>query len=200
MAVKIRLRRMGRKKRPIWAVVAADVRAPRDGRFIEDLGRYYPQEEPARVELKDERIVHWLTVGAQPTDTVRSLLRRQGLLLGMHLQRKGVNPEEIEAAVAEHRTRHTEIAKAAAKLTPTQRKAQVMEAEAQAAAEREAAEAEARRKAAAEKAKAETEARKKAEAEAAAQAAPAEQEKAPKEQPEASTEATPSAEVESDAA
>ena len=52
MAVKLRLRRMGRKKKPIWAVVAADSRAPRDGRFIEDLGRYYPLEEPARVTLK----------------------------------------------------------------------------------------------------------------------------------------------------
>ncbi len=171
MAVKIRLRRMGRKKRPIWAIVAADVRAPRDGRFIEDLGRYYPQEEPARVVLKDERIMHWLTVGAQPTDTVRSLLRRQGLMLGLHLQRKGVAREEIEAAVAEHRQRQLEKAQAAAKLTPAQRRAQVLKAEAEAAAKREAAEAEARQKAAAEKAKTEEAMRKKAEAEAAEETA-----------------------------
>ena len=64
---------MGRKKRPIYAVVAADVRSPRDGRYIEDIGRYEPLNEPAVVTLRDDRALYWLEQGAQPTDTVRSL-------------------------------------------------------------------------------------------------------------------------------
>ena len=121
---------MGRKKRPIWAVVAADARAPRDGRFIEDLGRYYPLEEPARVELKDDRIMHWLQVGAQPTDTVRSILSRQGLMLQLHMLRKGHKTGEIEAAVTDHRKRHTEKAQEGIKMTSKQRLADALKAEA----------------------------------------------------------------------
>jgi len=121
---------MGRKKRPIWAVVAADARAPRDGRFIEDLGRYYPLEEPALIELKDDRIMHWLKVGAQPTDTVRSILSRQGLMLQLHMLRKGRNAEEIAEAVAAHRQRHEAKAQAGIKVTSKQRRAEALEAEA----------------------------------------------------------------------
>ena len=121
---------MGRKKRPIWAVVAADARAPRDGRFIEDLGRYYPLEEPARIELKDDRIMHWLQVGAQPSDTVRSILSRQGLMLQLHMLRKGQNTEEIEEAVAAHRERHEAKAQAGVKVTSKQRRAEALKAEA----------------------------------------------------------------------
>ena len=138
MAVKIRLRRMGRKKRPIWGVVASDVRFPRDGRFIEDLGRYYPLEEPARVVLQEERVRYWLQVGAQPTDTVRSLLSREGILLGLHLQRKGKSEEEVAAAVAEHRERQHAQAMNRAKLTPAERRAQSLKREGELAAEREA--------------------------------------------------------------
>ena len=151
MAVKLRLRRMGRKKLPIWAVVAADVRSPRDGRFIEDLGRYYPLEEPARVELKDDRILYWLGVGAQPTDTVRSLLKKQGILLTQYMQRNGKSEEEIAEAVQEHRDRHANLAKAGAKVTAADRRKEAMDAESAAAAKREAAAAEARQKAAEEK-------------------------------------------------
>ena len=120
---------MGRKKRPIWAVVAADARAPRDGRFIEDLGRYYPLEEPARIVLKDDRIMHWLQVGAQPTDTVRSILSHQGLMLQLHMERKGQSEEDIKAAVAAHRQRHEEIAQSSVKVTATQRRADALQAE-----------------------------------------------------------------------
>src|SRR5690606_37668234 len=103
MAVKIRLRRMGRRKHPVYAVVAADGRSPRDGRFIEDLGRYEPVREPATVSLNEDRILYWLQQGAQPSDTVRNLLSRQGVMLQLHLLRKGKSPEEIEQAVAAFR-------------------------------------------------------------------------------------------------
>ena len=171
MAVKLRLRRMGRKKLPIWAVVAADVRSPRDGRFIEDLGRYYPLEEPARVVLKQERIMHWLTVGAQPTPTVRSLLSKEGLLLGLHLKRKGHSGEQVAEAVDAHRSRHAAKAEAAKKVTAADRRAVAMEAEIAEAAKREAEAAAARQKAL-EKKKAEAaEAAKAAEEAAASEAA-----------------------------
>jgi len=63
----------------MYAVIAADSRSPRDGRFIDDVGRYYPLEEPFRVELNEERVLYWLRQGAQLTETVRSLLRREGI-------------------------------------------------------------------------------------------------------------------------
>ena len=78
MAVKLRLMRMGKKKQPTYRVVAADSRAPRDGRFIELIGRYDPRQEPSVVEIKNERALHWLQVGAQPTPQVRKLLEISG--------------------------------------------------------------------------------------------------------------------------
>jgi len=155
VAVKIRLRRMGRKKLPIWAIVAADVRSPRDGRYIEDLGRYYPLEEPARVTLKDERVLHWLKVGAQPTETVRSLLSKEGILLNLHMQRKGRTEEEIEEAVRAHREHQLAKATARKKVTSADRRSVAMVQETAKAAREEAAIA-ARRKAAVEEKSAET--------------------------------------------
>lgn len=76
MAVRIRLARHGRKKRPFYWVVAAHSEAPRDGRFLEKLGTYNPLADPASIELKMERIEYWLQRGAQPTDTVESLIRQ----------------------------------------------------------------------------------------------------------------------------
>jgi small subunit ribosomal protein S16 len=78
--IKLRLRRMGAKKRPSYRIVAADSRAPRDGRFIEIIGTYDPLTDPATVRINEERAKHWLSNGAQPTDTVRALLRREGLI------------------------------------------------------------------------------------------------------------------------
>jgi small subunit ribosomal protein S16 len=78
--IKLRLRRMGAKKRPSYRIVAADSRAPRDGRFIEIIGTYDPLTDPATVKINEERAKHWLGNGAQPTDTVRALLRREGLI------------------------------------------------------------------------------------------------------------------------
>jgi small subunit ribosomal protein S16 len=79
MAVKIRLTRKGTKKKPFYRIVAADVEAPRNGRFIETLGTYDPMMEPAKVTLKEERVNYWLKEGAQPTTTVRSLLKKEGV-------------------------------------------------------------------------------------------------------------------------
>ncbi len=80
MAVKIRLRRMGSKKAPYYRVVVADSRYPRDGRFIEEIGHYDPTKEPADVVIDNEKAKKWITNGAQPTDTVRALLKKNGVL------------------------------------------------------------------------------------------------------------------------
>lgn len=79
MAVKIRLARGGAKKKVFYQVVVADERFPRDGRFIENLGQYDPKQDPPMVNLKEERILDWLQKGAQPSDTVRQLMRKSGL-------------------------------------------------------------------------------------------------------------------------
>ena len=77
--VKIRLRRMGAKKAPFYRVVVADSRSPRDGRFIEEIGTYDPRQEPAAINIDVERAQAWIKTGAQPTDTVRDLLKKAGL-------------------------------------------------------------------------------------------------------------------------
>ena len=79
MSVRLRLTRVGGKKDPIWRVVVADQRSPRDGRIIETVGRYNPQTEPSTIVLEEERVRTWLARGAQPTHTVRRLLRTQGI-------------------------------------------------------------------------------------------------------------------------
>ncbi|MBW6507994.1 MAG: 30S ribosomal protein S16 [Desulfuromonadales bacterium] len=79
MAVKIRLARGGAKKKPVYRVVVADERFPRDGRFIEALGQYNPRLEASLVDFKEDRALEWLQKGAQPTDTVRRLLRLSGV-------------------------------------------------------------------------------------------------------------------------
>jgi len=79
LAVKIRLRRMGAKKRPFYRVVVADARSPRDGRFIEQIGYYDPRTDPSTVSLDAERSVKWLLDGAQPTDTVKRLFKNAGI-------------------------------------------------------------------------------------------------------------------------
>ncbi len=78
--VKIRLRRMGKKKAPFYRVVVADSRYPRDGRFIEELGYYDPMTNPATVKLEGEKVEKWLSAGAQPTETVKSILTKNGFI------------------------------------------------------------------------------------------------------------------------
>ncbi|OGO78524.1 MAG: 30S ribosomal protein S16 [Clostridiales bacterium GWB2_37_7] len=80
MAVKIRLRRMGAKKAPFYRVVVADSRSPRDGKFIEEIGYYNPITEPAEIKIDAEKAKKWLSTGAQPSDTVKSLLKKSGII------------------------------------------------------------------------------------------------------------------------
>ena len=79
MAVRVRLTRVGGRKNPIWRVVVADQRSPRDGRFIETVGQYNPQTHPSTIKLDEDRVREWLSKGAQPTATVRKLLKTQGI-------------------------------------------------------------------------------------------------------------------------
>jgi small subunit ribosomal protein S16 len=79
MSVRIRLKRLGAKKRPFYRVVVADQRSPRDGRFIENIGRYQPLDDPSLIEIDEERALHWLRVGAQPSNTVRVLMTKVGI-------------------------------------------------------------------------------------------------------------------------
>ena len=82
MDVKIRLKRMGMKKHPFYRIVVADVRSPRDGRFIEEIGYYDPMKQPAEIKVDNEKAVKWMKDGAQPTDTVRVLLKKSGAIEG----------------------------------------------------------------------------------------------------------------------
>ena len=84
MAVKLRLKRMGSKQKPFYRIVAADTRSPRDGKFIEEIGYYNPIETPAVVKIDEEKALSWLHNGAIPTDTVRDLLSREGIMKKFH--------------------------------------------------------------------------------------------------------------------
>ena len=86
MAVKIRLARRGRKKAAIYDIVVADARAPRDGKFIEKLGIYNPNTNPASIDFNEEKAFQWVMNGAQPTDTVKAMLSYRGILFKKHLQ------------------------------------------------------------------------------------------------------------------
>lgn len=86
MATKIRLQRGGRKNYAFYSIVIADVRAPRDGKFTEKIGTYNPNTNPATVDLKFDRALYWVETGAQPTDTVRSILKREGVYMMKHLK------------------------------------------------------------------------------------------------------------------
>jgi small subunit ribosomal protein S16 len=79
MSVRIRLKRLGAKKRPFYRVVVADQRSPRDGRFIENIGSYQPMDDPSVIDIDEERALHWLRVGAQPSNTVRVLMTKVGI-------------------------------------------------------------------------------------------------------------------------
>lgn len=104
MATKIRLSRHGKKARAFYHIVVADTRSPRDGRYIEKIGTYNPNTNPATIELNFDRAVYWLGVGAQPTDTTRSILSHKGAMLANHLNggvRKGALTEDQATAKLE---------------------------------------------------------------------------------------------------
>ena len=170
MPAKIRLQRHGKKGQPFYHIVVADSRAPRDGKFIEKIGTYNPLTNPAQINIKFDRALYWYSVGAQPTDTARSLLSKTGVMMKYHLMRgvqKGAMTEEqaeikFQNWMKEKEARNANIVKADEEKSRNEKKTR-MEAEKQ-INETRAAEI-AKRKLA------EMEARKAAEAEAAAQAA-----------------------------
>ena len=100
MATKIRLQRRGRKGYAFYSIVVADARAPRDGRFIEKVGTYNPNTNPSTVDLNFDRALYWVEVGAQPTDTVRNILKNEGVYLMKHL-RGGVKKGAFDEAAAQ---------------------------------------------------------------------------------------------------
>ena len=100
MATKIRLQRGGRKGYAFYSIVIADVRAPRDGKFTEKIGTYNPNTNPATVDLNFDRALYWVNVGAQPTDTVRNILKREGVYMMKHLQ-GGVKKGAFDEAAAQ---------------------------------------------------------------------------------------------------
>lgn len=170
MAVKIRLARRGRKRRAMYDVVVADARAPRDGRFIEKIGRYNPNVDPAFIELNDERAFKWVMDGAQPTDTVRAMLSDHGIMLKKHLQ-IGVNKGAITQEVADQRFQEWKDTKDAKVAAKKDKLAQDAASVAKARQEAESKVKEARAEAL----------KKKAEEAAAAAAPPAEEEEAAEE-------------------
>jgi small subunit ribosomal protein S16 len=99
--VKIRLRRVGRKNAPFYRILVADSQSPRDGKFIEIIGQYAPRQSEGSLQVNEERANYWLGVGAQPTDTVRSLLRRAGILKRRHEQRLGIQLKAAAVPVSE---------------------------------------------------------------------------------------------------
>lgn len=174
MATKIRLQRHGRKRYAFYPIVIADSRAPRDGKFIERIGSYNPNTNPATVDLNFERALYWLQVGAQPTDTTRNILSREGVCLKKHLL-EGVKKGAFDEAAAEEKFQAWLKNKQASVQAIKEKDSEAARAEAKARLE---AEKEAN------KAKAEIVAKKKAElaaaeaakqAEEAAAAAPAEE-------------------------
>ena len=158
MATKIRLQRHGRKNYAFYPIFIADSRAPRDGKFIERIGSYNPNTNPATVTLNFERALYWINVGAQPTDTVRTILSNEGVLLMKHLQ-GGVKKGAFDEAEAQRRFDAWKAKKEQAANNIRTSVANKKEAAAKAQLEAEQAQ---------NKAKAEAVAKKKAEAAAAA--------------------------------
>ena len=165
MATKIRLQRHGRKGYAFYQIVIADSRAPRDGRFIERIGSYNPNTNPATVDLKFDRALYWLQTGAQPTDTVRNILSREGVCLMKHLL-GGVKKGAFDEATAQAKFQAWKDAKVASLTAIKTKDSDAVKAKAAARLE---AEKEVN------KAKAEAVAQKKAELAAAAAAKAAEE-------------------------
>jgi small subunit ribosomal protein S16 len=113
--VKIRLRRAGAKKKPSYRVVVADSHAPRDGRFIEIIGHYNPRTDPVTVNIHEDRVLHWLSEGAQPTDTVRRLLENRGTLDRFARLKAGEDLEKLLVEAQAARTQNQEKVQAVAK-------------------------------------------------------------------------------------
>ena len=186
MSVKIRLKRMGSKKRPFYRIITTDSRNARDGRFIETLGYYNPMTDPADIKIKEDLVYKWMERGAQPSGTTEQILRSTGVLKKWSLLKQGVSRDELEAKYEELKSKETPPVSAAEK----KQKAEAKKAEAEAALKAE------------EDAKAETETKAAVKAEAPVEKAPAEEvaaEEAPAEEvaaEEAPAEEAPAVEAE----
>lgn len=189
MATKMRLQRRGRKSYAFYSIVIADVNAPRDGKFTEKLGTYDPNKNPAKVDLNFERALYWLECGAQPTDTVRTILSREGVLMMKHLKggvKKGAFDEATAQAKFEawKQNKTAQLNKVSTSEADAKKAAKAARLEEEKKINAEIAKKVAEKKAAIEAAKAEALAQAAAEAEAAAAA-----QDAPIEAPEAPAEA-----------
>ncbi|MDD7304655.1 MAG: 30S ribosomal protein S16 [Bacteroidaceae bacterium] len=168
MATKIRLQRHGRKSYAFYSIVIADVRAPRDGKFTEKIGTFNPNTNPATVDLKFDRALYWVEAGAQPTDTVRNILSKEGVYLMKHLKggvKKGAFDEAAAQAKFEQWQAEKKQGTAAveAKVAADKKAAAAAKLEAEKAANAEIAKKVAEKKAAAAAAQAEAEASEAAE-------------------------------------
>jgi small subunit ribosomal protein S16 len=186
LAVKIRLKRMGSKKKPFYRVIATDSRNARDGRFIETLGYYNPLQDPPQIKIEEENLFKWLDRGAVPTDNAESILRRIGVMQKWQLLKQGVKKEDLEAKMAEMGIKTAPEATAGKKKKATAEEAPAVETPTEEAGTGEAAGAETPKEAAPPE-EASKEALKE-EAEAEAPAAPATAEEAPTAEAEANEE------------
>ena len=135
--VKIRLKRAGRKKLPVYQIVVADARSPRDGKFLEVVGHYQPTAKPHAVTINKDRIVYWMQTGAQPTATVQSLIRTTGLLHELRLKSMGRSEADITAEM-EKWQQHQNVRRQKRLALKSHRRSAKKEAEAKAAAGKEA--------------------------------------------------------------
>lgn len=184
--VSLRLQRHGRKRRPYYHIVAADKRAPRDGRIIERIGSFSPTATPVLREVNIDRAIYWLQQGAKPSDTVRSILKKEGVLYRFHLMNWGKSEEEINAAMDAWKAGKTEENDKSVRALKREALKKEEEAFKQAQAEKAKAEAEA---AAAEASKKEAEAAAETEETAAAEQEAATEETAAEAPAEEATEA-----------
>lgn len=132
MSVKIRMRRLGKKKRPFFRLVATDSRMPRDGRFLETLGHYNPIEKPAKIDIFEDRIVHWLNEGAEMSDTVKTLLTQIGFTKKYEMLKRG---EDISAVTVTNQITERPKKRKKTKKDKTEEAATVAEAPAEPKAE-----------------------------------------------------------------
>lgn len=108
MAVRLRLRRMGKKKKPFYRIVAIDSREARNGKYLEKVGHYNPISEPVEIDVKVDRALYWLQNGAQPSDTVRSLLKKRGVMMRFDLIKRGKSSEEIDSEITKWESQQME--------------------------------------------------------------------------------------------
>ena len=135
MAVKLRLTRMGRKKMPFYRIVAIDSRKRRDGEYLDKIGHYNPQSEPAEIVINKDKAITWLDRGAIPSETVKSFLRRKGILLEWDLLKRGLDKEAIETELQKWQQQQQEREKRKEAMAAMQQREEVKEAPKAAVAE-----------------------------------------------------------------